>query len=126
MRWFLLTSVKDAVRGRTPGLHVRDVLWVNGVWSLARRKWEAAGRPENGTDRFWQEAVHEILKKATRVGPAARPRYPMDAWFAQPSKKLPEQGPNQFPQRPTLPKRYGNRNPGALQNPMQLTSPFTN
>jgi Protein of unknown function (DUF2934) len=38
-------------------------LCLNAIWLLARMKWEAAGRPDGDSSRFWQEAEKELLEE---------------------------------------------------------------
>jgi hypothetical protein len=37
-------------------------LYLNDIWRLAREKWEAAGRPNGDSSRFWLEAERELLQ----------------------------------------------------------------
>jgi hypothetical protein len=36
---------------------------LNQIWLLARLKWEAAGRPDGDSSRFWLEAEQELLQE---------------------------------------------------------------
>jgi hypothetical protein len=39
-----------------------ESLCLNEIWLVARLKWEAAGRPDGDSSRFWQEAEKELLE----------------------------------------------------------------
>jgi hypothetical protein len=36
---------------------------LNDIWRLARHKWEAAGKPDGDSSRFWLEAEQELLQE---------------------------------------------------------------
>jgi hypothetical protein len=60
------TSTSPESGPGTPGTkhsspHNRS-LYLNEIWRLARQKWEAAGRPEGDSSRFWLEAEQELLQ----------------------------------------------------------------
>ena len=64
-----LTSASPTSRRASPG-HLgndqaklrRRSLYLNDIWRLARQKWEAAGRPDGDSSRFWLEAEQELLQ----------------------------------------------------------------
>jgi hypothetical protein len=41
---------------------------LNDIWRLARRKWEAAGRPDGDSSRFWLDAERELLQAPCSAG----------------------------------------------------------
>jgi len=64
-----LTSASPTSRRAAPGppgsdqtMLRRRSLYLNDIWRLARQKWEAAGRPDGDSSRFWIEAEQELLQ----------------------------------------------------------------
>jgi hypothetical protein len=44
-------------------------LTLNAIYRLARRKWEAAGRPPGDSARFWLEAEEELRQRSHQRTP---------------------------------------------------------